>query len=168
MVRITDCLRQDKDPVSVFPDLEAAFQRQVETLTHVRRAIATVATSRMRLQLEIERLEQEAGGPGGQGRAGMETGLDSMPGASEAGQDTAEARLAELRRQYAAIHAQEERLTAAHQRLHAEINAFRAARKTVEATYAAAEEAAEAVLAEATGAVPAACQNEAVNTDIER
>lgn len=152
----------------VFPDLDAAYQRQVETLTHVRRAIATVATSRKRLQLEIERLEQEVGELGDQGRAGPETGHDGMPGVSEAGRDTAEARLAELRRQYAAIHAQEERVTAAYQRLYAEINAFRAARKTAEAAYAAAEEAAAAVLAEATGAVPAACQNEAENTDIER
>ncbi|HET9079281.1 MAG TPA: hypothetical protein VFO01_02015 [Trebonia sp.] len=152
----------------VFPDLDAAYQRQVETQMHVRRAIALVATSRKRLQLEIERLEQEVGELGGQGSAGMETGHDGMPGATDAGRDTAKARLGELRRQYADIQAQEERVTVAYQRLHAEINAFQTARKAIEVSCTAAEEAAEAVLAEATGAVPAACQNGAEPGDTER
>jgi phage shock protein A len=152
----------------VFPDLDAAYQRQVETQTNVRRAVALVATARKRLQLEIERVEQEAGQRGGHGHAEMETGHHGMPGASETGRDTTQARLAELRRQYAAIQAQEERVTAAYMRLQGEVHAFRDARKTIEAAYTAAEEAAEAVLAEAAGAVPSACQNEAETTDIER
>ena len=152
----------------MFPDLDPAYQRQLETQAHVRRAVASVATSRMRLQLEIERLEQEIGAPGGQGRTGTETGRDGMPGAREAARDTAEARLAELRHQYAAIQAQEERVAAASWRLQVEINASRDARKTIETAYTAAEEAAETVLAEAAGAVPATCQNEEENTDMER
>jgi phage shock protein A len=135
----------------VFPDLDAAYKQQIETQAHVRRAVATVATSRKRLQLEIERLEQEAGERDGQRRAGTETGRAGMPGASEADRDTAEARLAKARRQYTAIQAQEERVAAASWRLQTEINAFRDARKSIEATYTAAEEAAKAVLAEATG-----------------
>jgi phage shock protein A len=153
--------------VRVFPDLDAAHLRQVETQMRVRRAGATVATSRKRLQLEIERLEQEIGERGGQGRAEMETSHDGMPGASEAVRDTPEARLAELRRQYAAIQAQEERVAVASTRLQVEINTFRDARKTIEAAYTAAEEAAEAGLAEATGAVPAACQNGVQARDIK-
>jgi phage shock protein A len=168
MVRIIACLRQDKDPVIVFPDLDAAYRRQLETQTRVRRAVATVATSRKRLQVEIGRLEQGIGERGGQGRAEMETGHDSMPGASEAVLDTAGARLAELRRQYAAIQAQEERVAVASTRLQVEINTFRDARKTIEAAYTAAEEAAEAVLAEATGAVPAARPSRAGIAGIER
>jgi phage shock protein A len=163
MVRIIACLRQDKDPMIVFPDPDAAYQRQVETQTRVRRAVATVATSRKRLQVVIRRLEQEVRELG---RTGTENGHDGIAGASEAGRDTAERRLAERRRQYAAIQAQEERVAAANWRLQVEVNAFRDARKTIEAAYTAAEEAAEAVLAEATDAVPDACQNEAEDTDI--
>jgi phage shock protein A len=154
--------------VIVFPDLDAANQRLVETQRRVRRALGTVVTSRKRLEIEIRRLEQEAWGLGGQGRAGMETGHDGIAGASEADRDAAEGRLDELRLQYAAIDLQEERVAAASRRLQVEINAFRDARKAIEAAYMAAEEAAEAVLAEATGAVPAACQNEAENPGIER
>jgi phage shock protein A len=133
--------------VIVFPDLDAANQRLIETQRRVHRALGTVATSRKRLEIEIRRLEQEVCGLGGQGRLGMETGHDGMAGASEADRDAAERRLDELRLQYAAIELQEERVAAASRRLQVEINAFRDARKTIEAAYTAAEEAAEAVLA---------------------
>jgi hypothetical protein len=70
----------------------------------------------------------------------------------ETDRDTAERRLDELRLEYAAIELQEERVAAASRRVQVEINAFRDARKTLEAAYTATEEAAAAVLAEATGA----------------
>ena len=127
----------------MFPDLDAAYQRQLETQMHVRKTVALVATSRKRLQLEIERLEQEAGERNGQG---------CMSGAGEVVRDTAEARFAELRRRYAAIQAREELIAATSMRLQAEINNFRAAMKAIEAASTAAEEAAKAVLAEAAGA----------------
>jgi phage shock protein A len=136
----------------MFPDLDAAYQRLLETQMDERKAVALLATSRKRLQLEIEELEQEAGERSGQDRAEMETGHRGMPGASEVVRDTAEARFAELRRQYAAIQAQEERVAAASMRLQVEVNTFRNARKTIMAAYTAAEEAAKAVLAEAAGA----------------
>jgi hypothetical protein len=56
------------------PGLEAAFQRQRLTLTRVRRAVATVATSRKRVELEIGRREQQASEPDGQNRAVGEAG----------------------------------------------------------------------------------------------
>jgi phage shock protein A len=90
----------------------------------------------------------------------MEAGRDGVAGTSEADRDTAERRLDELLLQYAAIKGQEERVAAASRRVQVEINAFRDAGKAIEAAYTAAEEAA--------AAVPAACQNEAENPDIER
>jgi phage shock protein A len=88
----------------------------------VRRAIADVATSRKRLELQIAELERQA-----------DTGQDA------AGQ------LTQLRRRYAAMQAQEERVTAASRRLMAEINAFKTGAEATKTAYTAAEEAAEAV-----------------------
>ena len=62
---------------------------------------------------------------------------------------------AELRRQYADMQVEEERLTAVSRRLQAKVNAFRAAREAIEAAYTAVEEAAEAAWAEVTGHVDA-------------
>lgn len=109
----------------VFSELEAANQRLVETQRRVHRALGTVATSRRRLELEIRRLEQQVPGPGGPGRA--------------------ERQLDELRLQYAATELHEERVAAASRRLQDEITTFREARRTIEAAYTAAEEAAESI-----------------------
>lgn len=46
----------------MFPDLDAANQRLVETQSRVRRALGTVAVSRKRLEMQIRRLEQEVWG----------------------------------------------------------------------------------------------------------
>jgi hypothetical protein len=107
-----------------FPGMDAAYRRQRLTLTRVRRAVATVATSRKRLELEIARLD-------GQDRATTET-------------------LADLRRQYVDLQAREERITRASRRLQAEIVNFKAARESVQAAYTAAEVAANAAWAEMT------------------
>ena len=122
------------------PGLEAAFQCQRLTLTRVRRAVATVATSRKRLELEIGQLEQQASEPNGQNRAGR-----------EAGQSDTEEQLADLRRQYADLQAKEERVKVASRRLQAEINNFHAAKDAIEVAYTATEEAARAAWAEVTG-----------------
>jgi hypothetical protein len=100
------------------PGLEAACQRQLVELQRARRAVASVATSRRRLELQIAELERPA-----------------------AGSQDANGKLSELRRQLAGLQAEEERVTAASRRLMAQVNAFRAGRDATKAAYAAAEEA---------------------------
>ena len=133
------------------PGLEAAYQRQRLTLTRVRRAVATVATSRKQLELEIGQLEQQASEPNGENRAGREAGRDNIADDGRVSQADTEERLADLRRQYADLQAKEERVTAASRRLQAEVNNFQAAKEAIEAAYTAAEEAAKAAWAEVTG-----------------
>jgi hypothetical protein len=53
------------------PDLEYAYQRQLETMTYVRRTVAGLATSRKRLELQIQQLEQAA------------SKLEAQPGAGD-------------------------------------------------------------------------------------
>lgn len=142
-------------PRSVFPDLDAAYERQLETLARVRRAVATVATSRKRLELQVGQLEQEVGELGGQSRAGMEAGQGGIADEGQVSRGTTERQLVGLRRQYAATQAEEERVFAASRRLQAKMNAFRAAKEAIEAAYTAAEEAAKAAWAEVTGSADA-------------
>ena len=50
--------------------LDYSYQKQLELLQKVRRGVADVATSRKRLELQLNQLEQQAaqaGGPGPQG-----------------------------------------------------------------------------------------------------
>jgi hypothetical protein len=121
--------------------LDAAYQRQRLTLARVRRAAATVATSRKRLELELGRLEQQAGEPDSRGESSAEAQA----------RRTAEWRLPDLRRQYASMRAKEQRATVASRRLQVQIDAFRAGKAAMEAAYTGAEGAGEAFWAEVTG-----------------
>ncbi len=151
------------------PGLDAAYKRQLVTLTRVRRAVADVATSRARLERQAGQLDQQAAEPPGQRRAGTAAGQDARAGGGQPGDhagggqpgdhagagqpvDTAQ-RLASLRRRYANLQAREERLVVASRRFQAELDAFRDGQEAVVAAYSAAEEAAEAAWAEVTGNV---------------
>jgi hypothetical protein len=135
---------------TAFPGLDAAYGRQLEQLTLVRRAVAGVATSRKRLELQIERLEREVRDLDGQERA--EAGDRGFP-ETRAGRaaEAAEGQLADLRREYSAAQAEEERVTVASQRLQAALDEFRAHKEAAKAAYLAAEEATEATSAEVAG-----------------
>jgi hypothetical protein len=130
-------------PVIMFPDLDAADQRLAEMQKRVRRAVAVAATSRKKLELELGSLGIELWEPDGRRREGLETGRPGTAGASAADEGISEQRLDELRLEYTAFVLQEERAIEASLRLDGEINAFRNARKTMEAACAAAEEAAK-------------------------
>jgi phage shock protein A len=114
---------------SMFPDLDAAYRKQLEALARVRRVVATVATSRKRLELRLGEIEDEA---------------------SEGG-TAASSERAEVLLQLEASRAEERRLTEASQRFQAKISALHDAQVAVEAACLAAEEAARATLAEVTG-----------------
>ena len=83
----------DDDPsLNARPDLDTAYERQLEMLTHVRRAVATAATSRKRLELQANQLEQQIGRLSEQGRQAMETGHGHLAEEAEARRGTAEER----------------------------------------------------------------------------
>jgi phage shock protein A len=110
------------------PALDAAYQQHFAELLRTRRAVADVATSRKRLELQIAELERQA----------------------DTGQDVT-GQLTHLRRQYADIQAKEGRVTAASRQLMAQINAFKNGTEATKTAYTAAEEAAQAVWTEVTG-----------------
>jgi hypothetical protein len=131
------------------PDLDTAYERQLETLTRVRRAVATVATSRKRLELQATQLGQQIGKLDEQSRRAMEAGRGDLAGEAGARRGAAQEQLTDLQRQYADTQAEEERLTVASQRLQAKVDAFRTRKEAMKAAHAAAQAAAEAAWAEA-------------------
>ena len=132
------------------PDLDYAYQRQLEMLTRIRRAAADIATSRKRLELQIGELERQANQPADPDMHAMDARQVDGADHGQTGRGITE-QLADLRRRYADMQAKERRVTAASVRLQAEINAFRTGKDATRAAYKAAEQAAKAVFAEATG-----------------
>jgi phage shock protein A len=149
----TDAQRWLLDKIGLWaagPGLNAAYRRQLLELTRVRRAVAGVATTRKRLELQIAEVERQASQPGD---PDVPAAGASQAGGVDQGQTTRgiTEQLADLRRRYADIQAKERRVTAASVRLQAEIDAFRTGQDATRAAYKAAEEAAKVVFADATG-----------------
>jgi phage shock protein A len=136
VVSLESVLGQPEDPRET---LDRSYVRQLETLTKIRRGVADVATSRKRLELQIDSLEQQAGRLARQRdealRAGREDLADVAAGRAAAIVD----QLSDLRRQYLGLTRDEEKLTAASQRLQGKVEAFRTRKETLKATYTAAE-----------------------------
>jgi hypothetical protein len=136
VVPLESVLRRPADPREA---LDFSYQRQLEILTQVRRGVADVATSRKRVELQISALEQQAAKLASQREKALEAGradLADEAGAREAG---IAGQLAVMRRQYAALTGEEQKLTAASQRLQAKVDAFRVRKETLKAGYTAAE-----------------------------
>ena len=100
------------------PDLDYAYQRQLEMLTTVRRAVADIATARKRLELQIHQLEEVR---------------ERQPAVT--------AQLADLRRQFETVRSEEERLDGASRRLHSKVNNFRIRKEIIKGADAAADAA---------------------------
>ena len=132
------------------PGLEAAHQQLLLTLSRARRASADVATSRKRLELRISELERQANETVVPGGKAMDASQVDAAGEDQTTRDVTE-QLADLRRQYVDMQAKERRVHAANRRLFAEVNAFRTSKDAIKAAHSAAEEAAKAVSATASG-----------------
>ena len=139
----------DDRSLNARPDLDTAYERQLEMLTRVRRAVADAATSRKRLELQADQLEQQIGKLGEQSRTAMEAGRGDLAEEAGARRGAAREQLADLQRQYAGMQAEEGRLTVASQRLQAKVDAFRTRKEAIKAAHAVAQAAAEAAWAEA-------------------
>ena len=121
--------------LGALPGLDHAYQQQLAALSRVRRAVASAAIARKRLELQLGQMtEQEAGDHG------------EWPGPA------GDLRLETLRR-YTAAQEKAQRLFAANQRLQVKIEAFRLAKEATETAYVAAQDALHATQAEIGGSV---------------
>src|ERR1700745_4309756 len=119
--------------------LDSSYQRQLELLTRVRRGVADVATSRKRVELQMNQLQQQANKLEDQARKALGMGREDLARGALERKASAQGQLDELQAQYAQLQAEEEKLTVASQRLQAQVDAFRTRKETIKATYTAAE-----------------------------
>jgi phage shock protein A len=119
--------------------LDYSYQRQLEMLQKVRRGVADVATSRKRLELQMQQLQQQSDKLEGQGRAALESGREDLAREALTRRSGVQQQLADLSTQHTALQGEEEKLTRAAQRLQAKVDAFRTRKETIKATYTAAE-----------------------------
>jgi len=119
--------------------LDYSYQRQLEMLTKVRRGVADVATSRKRLELQMNQLQQQANKYDDQARKALGLGREDLAREALTRKASVQGQLNDMSTQYAQLQGEEEKLTVASQRLQAKVDAFRTRKETIKATYTAAE-----------------------------
>ncbi|GAA3803306.1 PspA/IM30 family protein [Streptomyces chiangmaiensis] len=135
-IKANKVLDRAEDPREV---LDYSYGQQQELLVRVRRGVADVATSRKRLELQMSTLQQSGDKLQEQAQQALTVGREDLAREALGRRAAVSSQIIELQGQYAALQAQEEKLTLASQRLEAKVDAFRVRKETVKATYTAAE-----------------------------
>ena len=119
--------------------LDYSYQRQLELLSKVRRGVADVATSRKRVELQVNQLEQQAAKLQGQAEKAIGAGREDLAREALTRKSGLASQITALKEQQATLQGEEEKLVLAQQRLQAKVEAFRTRKETIKATYTAAE-----------------------------
>ena len=119
--------------------LDYSYQRQLEMLQKVRRGVADVATSRKRIELQMNTINQQSGKLEKQARDALAAGREDLAREALQRRSSAQGQLTDLQAQYVQLQGEEEKLTLASQRLQTKVDTFRTRKETIKATYTAAE-----------------------------
>jgi phage shock protein A len=119
--------------------LDYSYQTQLELLQKVRRGVADVATSRKRIELQLNALQQSSNKLDKQARDALSAGREDLAREALSRKAGVQSQISDLNTQYTSLQAEEEKLTGASQRLQIKVDAFRTKKETIKATYTAAE-----------------------------
>lgn len=119
--------------------LDYSYQKQLELLQKVRRGVADVATSRKRLELQLNQLTTQSSKLEEQGRKALALGREDLAREALGRRAGLQQQVADLQQQHQTLQAEEEKLTLASKRLQAKVDAFRTRKETIKATYTAAQ-----------------------------
>jgi phage shock protein A len=119
--------------------LDYSYQRQLDLLAKVRRGVADVATSRKRVELQVNQLTAQSDKLQGQAEQALTMGREDLAREALTRKSGLTSQITDLKTQQAQLVAEEEKLTLAQQRLSAKVEAFRTRKETIKATYTAAE-----------------------------
>jgi phage shock protein A len=119
--------------------LDYSYQRQLEMLQKVKRGVADVATSRKRVELQAQQLQDKASKLHDQAKQALEAGREDLAKEALARRAAIQPQLEVLRVQHEQLQTEESKLVLASSRLQAKVDAFRTRKETIKATYTAAE-----------------------------
>src|SRR3954462_13799140 len=91
--------------------LDYSYEKQLELLTKVRRGVADVATSRKRLEIQMQQLQASSDKLQGQAQTAGAAAGDAPPRGARPRRAAANQQLADLQTQHAQLQAEEEKLT---------------------------------------------------------
>lgn len=119
--------------------LDLSYDKQLENLTKVRRAVADVATARKRIELQANELKKQGDKLQGQAKVALSQGNEDLARVALERRAVIASQLSDLEVQHQQVADQEQKLIATSHRLQSEVEAFRTRKETIKATYTAAE-----------------------------
>jgi phage shock protein A len=134
--KISKLLDKAEDPSET---LEYSYQKQMELLQNVKKGIADVVTSKKRLQLQEQKLQQQVVKLDTQARQALAAGNEELARTALERKNVAQTELQSLDQQVSELESQQEQLTASEQKLRAKIEQFRSKKEVIKAQYSAAE-----------------------------
>ena len=134
--KISKLLDRAEDPAET---LDYGYQKQVELLQTVKKGIADVTTSKKRLQMQSQKIEQSVVKLDTQARQALAQGREDLARAALERKTVAQTELQSLDSQIEQLASQQEQLTANEKKLRAKIEAFRTKKEVIKAQYSAAE-----------------------------
>jgi phage shock protein A len=134
--KISKLLDRAEDPGET---LEYSYQKQIELLQNVKKGIADVVTSKKRLQLQEEKLQQQVVKLDTQARQAMAAGNEELARVALERRMGVQTELQSLDSQIGDLEQQQEKLTASEQKLRTKIEQFRSKKEVIKAQYSAAE-----------------------------
>ena len=134
--KISKMLDRAEDPSET---LDYGYQKQLELLQNVKKGIADVVTSKKRLQMQSQKLEQNVVKLDTQARQAVSQGREDLARMALERKNVTQAELQSLDTQVAQLEQQQEQLTENEKKLRAKIEAFRSKKEVIKAQYSAAE-----------------------------
>jgi phage shock protein A len=134
--KISKMLDRAEDPAET---LDYSYQKQLEALQNVKKGIADVVTSKKRLQMQSDKLEQSVVKLDTQARQALAAGNEELARTALERKQGLQAELQSLDTQVAQLEDQQQKLTESEKKLRAKIEAFRTKKEVIKAQYSAAE-----------------------------
>jgi phage shock protein A len=119
--------------------LDYSYEEQLKLLQNVKRGIADVVTSKKRLQLQADKLEQSLVKLETQARDAVAAGREDLARQALERKTLAQQQLQDLDVQIQQLEGQQEKLASSEKQLSAKIEAFRSQKEVIKAQYSAAE-----------------------------
>jgi phage shock protein A len=134
--KASKALDRAEDPREI---LDYSYEKQLELLTKTKRGVADVATSRKRLELQMQQLNQSGDTLQKQAQQALTAGREDLAREALTRRAGLQQQIASLQQQHDQLKGQETQLIAATDRLSAKVESFRTQKETIKATYTAAE-----------------------------
>src|SRR5881275_2403662 len=134
--KINKLLDRAEDPGET---LEYSYQKQMELLQNVKKGIADVVTSKKRLQLQQQKLEQQVVKLDTQARQALAAGREDLARTALERKQFAQTELQGLDKQITELEGQQGGLIEREQKLRGKVDQFRTKKEVIKAQYSAAE-----------------------------